>query len=319
MSDEKPSPYAALDTETRLTHLGRDPEHHFGFVNLPVYRGSTILYPSVEAIEKKDLQYTYGRRGTPLVRALEEAVTELEKGHRSVLAPSGLNAIACTLLGLLKAGDHILVTDSVYQPARKICDGLLKRLGIETEYYDPRAGGTIADRLRDNTRLIYTETPGSQTFEMQDLPAISAVAQGRDIFVVADNTWATPLYCNPLELGADVVIHAGTKYFGGHSDANLGSITANERAYPLIKAAHGDMGVCPGPEDVFLCLRGLRTLAVRLARHNEAALEMARWLKGRAEVARVLHPALEDDPGHALWQRDFRGASGLFSVVLNPV
>lgn len=303
---------------TRLAHAGRDPARYHGFVNMPVYRGSTVLYPDVAAIREKKLEYTYGRRGTPTIRALEDAVTELEGGELTVLTPSGLNAIACALLTLVAAGDHILVTDSTYQPTRKICDNLLSRLGVETTFYNPLVGNEIADLVRDNTRLVYVESPGSQTFEMQDLPAIAEVARSRGLPVIADNTWATPLYCNPLALGADMVINAGTKYFGGHADANLGSVTTGARLADQLKLTHGDMGICPGPEDVFLCLRGLRTMAVRLEQHRLSALEMARWLDAQPEVARVLHPGLESDPGHALWQRDFTGSSGLFSVILKP-
>jgi cystathionine beta-lyase len=236
----------------------------------------------------------------------------------SVLTPSGLNAIACAFLAVLEAGDHLLMTDSVYQPARRICDGLLKRLGIETTYYDPCIGGDIAGLIRDNTRMIYVESPGSQTFEIQDLPAIAEAARARGVFVAADNTWATPLYYNPLALGADIVIHAGTKYFGGHADVNLGTVTANARAAEAVKGVHGDTGMCAGPEDIFLSLRGLRTLPARLEQHQAAAIEMAQWLEKRPEVARVIHPALETHPGHTLWKRDLRGATGLFSVVLEP-
>ena len=306
------------NTRTRLVHTGRNPRRYHGFVNTPIFRGSTILYPDVAAIREKNLEFTYGRRGTPTIRALEDAVSELEGGEQTVLTPSGLNAIACALLTVVSAGDHILVTDAAYQPARKICDNLLQRLGIETTFYDPLRADGLKDLLRDNTRLIYVESPGSQTFEMQDLPAIAESARAADILVIADNTWATPLYCNPLALGADMVINAGTKYFGGHADANLGSVTAGKRLAEQLKVTHGDMGVCPGTEDVFLCLRGLRTMAVRLEQHRASALEMANWLNTRPEVARVLHPALKSDPGHAIWKRDYTGSSGLFSVVLEP-
>lgn len=305
--------------ETILGHAGRNPARYHGFVNVPVYRGSTILYPDVAAIRGRDQEYTYGRRGTPTIRALEEAITELEGGDLTVLTPSGLNAVACALLTVVEAGDHILVTDNIYQPGRKICDNLLKRLGIETTYYDPLAGSGIADLIRNNTRLVYVESPGSQTFEVQDIPAIAEAAHAGGALVIADNTWASPLFCRPLALGANMVVNAGTKYFGGHADSNLGSVTAAGPFSRRLKLVHGDMGVCPGPEDVFLCLRGLRTMALRLQQHYKSALDIARWLDSRPEVARVLHPALETDPGHALWKRDFTGASGLFSVILNPV
>lgn len=301
---------------TRLNHIGRDPHENYGFVNPPVYRGSTILYPTVESLKNKAQPYTYGRRGTPTLKALEDAITELEGGAHTALTPSGLSACTVGLLAVVSSGGHVLVTDSVYQPVRKICNGILSRLGVETTYYDPLIGGGISELIRPETQLIYTESPGSQTFEIQDLPAIAEAAHARDIPVMADNTWGTPLYYNPLSLGADIIVHAGTKYFGGHSDVNLGSLTTTERYAKQLRETHGDMGQCAGPEDANLCLRGLRTLAIRLEHHQRAGLDMAEWFAQRPEVARVLHPALESDPGYALWKRDFKGASGLFAIVL---
>ncbi|GBE43132.1 cystathionine beta-lyase MetC [bacterium BMS3Bbin10] len=302
--------------ETRLAHLGGNPFDSHGFVNPPLYRGSTILYPSMEAFSAHSQEYTYGRRGTPTIRALENAVTELEGGAHTVLTSSGLSACGISLLSVVSAGGHVLVTDAVYQPARKICEGILKRLGVEITYFDPLIADGIAELIQDNTQLVYTESPGSQTFEIQDLPAIARAARARDVPVLADNTWATPIYCNPLALGADLVVNAGTKYFSGHSDANLGSITATKALAKQLRQTHGDLGQCPGPEDTQLCLRGLRTISLRLERHWRSALEMADWLAGRPEVARVIHPAREDHPQHDLWKRDFRGASGLFSIIL---
>ena len=304
--------------ETRLTTVGRNPAACHGFVNPPLYRGSTVLYSSVAAFKGHNQEYTYGRRGTPTIRALEAAISELEGGAHTVLTSSGLSACATCLLAVLNSGGHLLMTDSVYQPVRTICERVLKRLGVEVTYYDPLIGGGVKDLIRDNTLLVYTETPGSQTFEMQDLPAIAQAAHGRGVPVAADNTWGSPLYCNPLKLGADMVIHAGTKYFCGHSDANLGSVTSTEPLSKRLRQTHGDLGQCPGPEDAQLCLRGLRTLSVRLEHHQRAALEMANWLVQRPEVDRVIHPAREDHPGHDLWKRDFTGSSGLFSIVLNP-
>ena len=302
--------------ETRLAHLGSSPFENHGFVNPPLYRGSTILFPTMEAYTSRAQDYTYGRRGTPTIRALESAITEFEGGAHSVLTASGLSACAVGLLSVVSTGGHVLVTDSVYQPSRKICEGILKRLGVKATYFDPAIAGGIAELIQDNTQLIYTESPGSQTFEIQDLPAIAKAAHDHDVPVLTDNTWATPLYCNPLALGADMVVHAGTKYFSGHSDANLGSVTSTEALSVQLRQTHGDLGQCPGPEDTQLCLRGLRTLAVRLERHGKSALEMADWLAGRPEVARVIHPAREDHPQHQIWKRDFRGASGLFSIIL---
>jgi cystathionine beta-lyase len=303
---------------TDIVHHGRNPSEHYGFVNPPVYRGSTVLYPTVAKLESRDQPYTYGRRGTPTVKALEMAITKLEGGTRTVLAPSGYGAVTLALMSFVKSGDHILVTDSVYQPTRKFCDGMLKGLGVETTYYDPLIGAGIAQLFRPNTRLVYVECPGSQTFEMQDIRAIAAAARARDLWVLADNTWASPLYCNPLALGCDVSIQAATKYIVGHADAMLGSVTANARADAALNRGYELMGMCAGSEETYLGLRGIRTLHVRLAHHWQAGVEMARWLESRPEVARVIHPALPSHPGHAIWKRDFTGASGLFAAVLKP-
>lgn len=305
--------------ETDVVHLGRAPHEQHGFVNTPVYRGSTVLFPTLEKLQSRDQLYTYGRRATPTTRALEQALTRLEGGAATILTSSGLGAVSTALLAFVQSGDHILVTDSVYQPTRTFCDKMLARLGVATTYYDPAAGSQIAALFQPNTRLVFAETPGSQTFEMQDLPAIAAAAHAKNIWVLADNTWASPLYCKPLALGADVSIQAATKYVVGHADAMLGAVTASARAAKFIDTAKETLGTCPGSEETFLGLRGLKTLAVRLTQHQKSGLEIARWLDERAEVQRVLHPALPSHPGHALWQRDFSGASGLFSVVLKPV
>jgi cystathionine beta-lyase len=305
--------------DTRLAHAGCEPGRYHGFVNPPIYRGSTVLFPSVAALEANDQDYTYGRLGTPTVSALEEALAELEGGYRTLLTPSGLSAIAATLLALVAAGDHVLITDSAYRPTRRFCDHVLKRLGVETTYYDPLLGAGIKALVKKTTRVVFTESPGSQSFEVQDIPGIAKAAHAAGACVVMDNTWATPLYLKPFAHGVDVSIQAATKYIVGHADAMLGAITTTEAAWPTIARAHEDLGLCPGPEDVYLGLRGLRSLGVRLARHQASGIEIARWLAGRPEVARVLHPALASDPGHALWKRDFTGASGLFAVVLKPV
>ena len=305
--------------ETKLLGLGRNPKAQHGFVNAPIYRGSTVLFPTLDSLHRQDQEYIYGRRGTPTVRALELAIANLEGGHRSWVAPSGLAAITAVLIAFTQAGDHILVSDSVYQPTRRVSGRLLARFGVSVSYYDPRIGAGIAGLITDKTRLVFAELPGSQSFEMQDIPAMAAACRARGVWLAADNTWATPLYCKPLALGADVSLMAGTKYIIGHADAMLGLTTATERAAPFIARAHEDLGLTAGPEDCFLGLRGLRTLGIRLARHGESALAMARWLEARPEVARVIHPALPDDPGHELWRRDFTGASGLFTVILHPV
>jgi cystathionine beta-lyase len=299
-------------------HLGRDPQAQHGFVNTPIYRGSTVIFPTVEELLAYDREYTYGRRGTPTVAALTSAITALEGGHKSWVAPSGLAAVTLVLMAFAEAGGEILITDSVYQPVRRVANRLLARLGVEARYYDPAIGAGISELITGRTRLVIAESPGSQTFEMQDLPAIAEACRARNVWLAFDNTWATPLYFKPLTHGADVTIQAATKYVVGHADAMLGIVTANERAAPLIARAHEDLGLCAGPEDCFLALRGLRSMAVRLARHQASGIEIARWLETRPEVERVLHPALPSHPGHALWRRDFTGASGLFSAVLKP-
>lgn len=303
---------------TRIVHHGRNPEAQHGFVNTPVYRGSTVLFPTLAKIKSRDQAYTYGRRATPTTNALEDAITSLAGGSQTILTSSGLGAVSTALLAFVQSGDHILVADTVYQPTRTFCDKMLSRLGVETTYYDPRLGSGIGAFVRANTRLIFVESPGSQTFEMQDIPAISKIARAKNIWLLADNTWASPLFSKPLALGADVSIEAATKYIVGHADALLGAVTANARAAKYIDNSKEALGTCPGSEETYLALRGLRTLHVRLAHHMRSGLEIARWLEGRTEVARVLHPALESHPGHAIWQRDFTGASGLFTIVLHP-
>jgi len=309
-----------LRPDTRLVVGGRDPFAYHGFVNPPVYHASTVLYPSAEDLIAHRARYQYGRRGTPTSEALEGAIQAIEgPGCAGVaLVPSGLSAIATALLAALKSGEHLLVTDSAYRPTRTFCDGVLARLGIETTYYDPLIGAGIAGMFRPNTRTVFVEAPGSQSLEMQDVPAIAAAAHERGLTVLMDNTWATPLYFQAFAKGVDLSIQAGTKYIGGHSDVMLGTISANASLWPRLKETVTTMGLCVGPDDMYLALRGLRTLGVRLERHRQSALTLARWLRERPEVRRVLHPALEDDPGHAIWRRDFTGSSGLFSVVLEP-
>jgi len=304
--------------ETRLVHLGRDPQGQHGFVNPPIQRGSTVLFPTVETLLAFDSEYTYGRRGTPTTKALCDAMTELEGGHQSWLAPSGLAAVTMAMSAFLEAGDEVLITDNVYGPGRRVAGRLFKKFGVTDRYFDPAIGAGIAELFTERTKLVMTESPGSQTFEMCDLPAITAACRARNIWVSFDNTWATPLYFKPLAHGADVVIQAATKYVTGHADTMMGIVTTNERAAPFVNRAYEDLGMCSAPEDAFLALRGLRSMAVRLARHNASALEIAQWLAVRPEVERVLHPALPSCPGHEIWKRDFKGASGLFSIVLKP-
>lgn len=305
----------ALSRDTRLVHAGRDKGLTGPFVNPPVVHASTVLFDSVDDMEHRRQRYVYGRRGTPTLEALETAMNELEGAAGTVLCPSGLSAVATALLAYLSAGDQALIVDTVYAPVRRFADTVLKRLGIETVYYDPALGTEIEVLITGRTRLVYLEAPGSLTFEMQDLPAVAAVARKHGATVLFDNTWATPVAFRPLEHGADVSIVAGTKYIGGHADLMLGTAAANESAWPKLKEAHGTMGVHVGPDDVYLGLRGLRTLAVRLPRHAASALTVARWLAARPEIARVLYPPLPDDLGHEIWKRDMDGAGGLFGVV----
>jgi cystathionine beta-lyase len=306
--------------ETRLVTAGRDTKAQKGFVNPPVFHGSTVLYPTAEDLHAHRSEFQYGRHGTPTTRALQDVLMALEGPQCAGvgLAPSGLAAISTTLLAVAKAGDHILVCDNAYRPTRNFCNGLLARYGVETGYFAPLIGGAIEELFRPNTRAVVIEAPGSQTFEMPDIPAIAAAAHARGALVIDDNTWATPLYHRSLELGVDISMQAGTKYVGGHSDIMFGTISANAKAWPIIAENIRLLGVCAGPDDVYLALRGIRTLSVRLAQHHRSGLEMARWLEARPEVLKVLHPGLESDPGHAIWKRDFTGASGLFSIVLKP-
>lgn len=309
----------SLARETRLLHSGR-----FGpTVNAPIHRASTILFDTVEELnDAKARRFEtgttfYGRFGTPDVFAFEEAASVLENGVASLAVPSGLAACTLPAIALLKAGDHMLVTDSVYDPARTSFDALVSRLGVTVEYYDPRIGAGIASLLRPETRMIYMESPGSHTFEVQDIPAITAVARARGIVTVCDNTWATGQFCRPIDLGADIVVQAATKYVVGHSDAMLGIVTVADGALvePLRKGANW-LGFHVSPDDVFLAARGLRSLAVRLRRHHETGLALATALEGEAGIHRVLHPGLPSHPDHAIWKRDFAGASGLFAVLL---
>ena len=312
---KKPIDFSRVRAETRLVAAARE-FAEFGFVNPPVYHASTILFPTVQALRDRTQPYLYGRRGTPTSRALETAVARLEGGHDTRVCGSGLAAVTTALLAFLKAGDHLLVTDAVYAPTRHFCDTLLKRYGVEVEYYAPRIGAKIEGLLRPNTKVIYAESPGSQTFEVQDIPAIAAVARARGIRVILDNTWSGGYFFDAFRHGCDVSLQAGTKYIGGHSDLMLGTITCAADVWRELADAFGALGQCAGPDDVYLALRGLRTMDVRLRRHQENAIAMAQWLKGRSEVERVVHPALPDHPDHAIWKRDFTGSSGLFTAVL---
>ncbi|HEY2863283.1 MAG TPA: cystathionine beta-lyase [Casimicrobiaceae bacterium] len=308
--------------ETEVAHLGRAPERHLGAINTPVYRASTILFDSVadyEASQRGESRsLVYGLRGLPTVTDLQAAVATLEGGFAALAVPSGLAATTLPLLALTRAGDHVLVTDSVYGPTRRFCDNHLTRFGIEVSYYDPLIGSGIEQLMRPNTRVVFTESPGSLTFEVQDVAAIVAAAHARGALVLLDNTWATPLNFRAFDHGVDVSLHAGTKYLGGHSDLLIGLIIGNEASFPRLHRLWTDTGVTASSDDCFLALRGLRTLAVRLARHQGSALRIASWLRERREVAEVVYPALPGARGHELWKRDFTGACGLFGVLLRP-
>lgn len=314
-------PKGSLHDETRVTTLGRDPHRHHGIVNPPVYHASTILYQTLAAFDAPHTRdgYYYGRYGTPTTRALAEALAALDGADVGFVVGSGKTAITTVLLGLTRPGDHILVTDSAYQPTRGFADGVLARFGIETTYYDPGIGAGIAGLIRPQTRLVFTESPGSLTFEVQDIPAIAEAAHGRGVHVVMDNTWATGLYFKPFAHGVDVCIQAATKYITGHSDVMMGVITTTEALREPIQSAFNELAGAPGPDDCYLALRGLRTMATRLERHERSARIVAEWLATRPEVQAVYYPAMPGDPGHALWRRDFRGASGLFAFRLPPV
>ncbi|MDT8758958.1 cystathionine beta-lyase [Sphingomonas psychrotolerans] len=315
MSDEKDA--------TRIVQAGRRDEWTQGVVNPPVWRASTILYDSVAELRARGAADThhklfYGRRGTPTQWSLAEALTELEPGaEATLLYPSGVAAIATALLAVLEPGDELLLADSVYDPTRNFANGMLKRFGVTTTFYDPLIGAGIAALCTERTKAIFMESPGSLTFEVQDIPAIVGVAKERGITTLLDNTWATPLLLPAIPLGVDYSILACTKYVVGHSDVMLGSVTAAQGQYNRLRAATYQLGQTASPDDAWLGARGLRTMAVRLDQHGRAALKIAEWLEDRPEVARVLHPALPDCPGHMTFVRDFHGPSGLFSFVLN--
>lgn len=314
-----------MHDQTRLLHddLAAADRGEFLSLTTPVHHASTVVFPTMAAFmarrERLYDGYVYGLYGTPTTDALERKIAALEGGYRAIALPSGLAAIAVVNAALLSAGDHVLVSDSVYGPSREFCDGVLARMGVGVTYYDPRLGADIAPLIGPRTRLIWAESPGSLTFEVQDIPAIAAAAHARGALVALDNTWATPLHFKPFDRGADISVQAASKYIVGHSDVVMGIVTARTPdLYRRLKDAARLFGLGAAPDDCYLALRGLATMAARLERHARSALEVARWLARRPEVARVLHPALPEDPGHALWKRDFTGANGLFAIVLRP-
>src|SRR5271170_6528606 len=310
---------ASLRRRSRLVALGRDSDLSHGFINVPPFRGSTVLYPDVETLKKGAQRFTYGRRGSPTMQALGSAWTDLTRAAGTMLVPSGIAAITSALMATLSAGDHLLMSDAVYGPSRALANATLRRLGVETEYYDPRIGGGIEALMRPNTTTIFTESPGSETFEVQDIPAIAAAAHARGACLILDNTWATPLFFSPHAHGVDIAIEAGTKYLSGHSDLLLGLVSTNPDWFERVRRSTETLGIPAGPEYMFLALRGLRTMDLRLREAERQGLALATWLRARPEVLRVIHPALPDHPDHRLWKRDFSGSSGLFSIVLKPV
>ena len=319
MSKEKKETKHKVRPATLVTQAGRAPFDHFGFINPPVYRGSTVLFPTVADLEGLRQPYTYGTKGTPTTRALERAWSEIAGAADTVLTPSGLAAIGLALLTATRAGAHVLVADSAYQPTRIFCDGFLARFGVNVEYYDPLIGAAIAGLMRPETTAVLVESPGSQSMEVQDIPAIAAAAHAHDACVIADNTWATPLLFPPHERGCDLAVEAGTKYLAGHADLLIGLVSANAKWAKRLRHTFNAFGMGSSPDDASLALRGLRTMALRLREQERAALDIAQWLQDRPEVSRVLHPALPTHPGHELWKRDFNGASGVFSVIFKDV
>ncbi len=313
-----------MKQDTKVVSAGRHPQDNFGVVNPPVYHASTILFPSLEVLENyPNLRVRYGRHGTPGTQAFEEAMAELEGADHCALAPSGMAAISAALLSFLKSGDHLLMVDTTYDPARVFCDEFLAQLGIETTYYDPLIGSKIADLMRPNTRVVYTESPGSMTFEVQDIRAISQAAKNyedaqQNVIVMMDNTWSTSLYFKPLEHGIDVAVQSISKYVGGHADVIMGTICCRDAHWPDIHRGCKHLGLSVGPDDVYLAQRGLRTLSARLKQHSANAMRLAAWLNEQPVVKRLIYPALPGNAGHELWKRDFSGATSLFGIVLQP-
>jgi len=307
-----------LGVNTQLAHGPFDPSTQHGFVNPAVVHGSTVLFPTAKELKNRaKAPFSYALSGTPTTKVLEDALSELEGAAGTILVPSGLAAVTVPLLAFLSAGDHCLVVDSVYFPTRRFCDGTLRRMGVDVEYYDPHIGADIAGLMRPETKVVFLEAPGSNTFEIMDVAAVCEAAHAGGAVTMLDNTWATPLFFRPLEHGVDLSIHALTKYPGGHSDLMMGSVSANAATLAQLRDTQMQLGVNGAPDDTYLVLRGLKTMGVRLERHQSSALALAQWLEGRDDVLDVLHPALPSFPNHALWQRQFSGASGLFGFVLD--
>jgi len=304
--------------ETLLTHAGSKPDEYHGAVNVPPHRMSTIVFRTYEEFEKvPNVPYSYGRAGTPSTAAFEEGIAAIEGAYRSVATCSGLSAIITALIAFAEAGDHILMTDNCYGPSRKSCEEILRRFGVDVEYYPPMIGAEIEKLFRPNTKMVFMEAPGSLTFEVQDIGAITAAAKKAGIKTAIDNSWATPLFFQPLDFGIDISVMSATKYVSGHSDVMLGVVSTNEAAWPQVKRAALMLGLCGGSEELYLGLRGLRTLNVRLQQHQKNALDIAEWLANRKEVKSVRHPALPSCPGHENWKKYYKGSSGTFGIILH--
>ena len=309
----------SIGVNTKLAHAGYNPRDYHGFVNPPVVHASTVLFPDAKTLKNSAQKYTYATHGTTTTDALEEAINALEGSECTVLVPSGLAAVTLPLLSFLTSGDHLLIVDSIYGPTRRFADTMLRSFDIDVDYYPPDAGAGagITHYMKPNTKVIFTESPGSHTLEVQDIPAITKAAHEGGAIVMMDNTWATPLFFKPLDHGVDISIHAATKYPAGHSDVLMGTVSANKACASRLRECYTNLGICVGPDDAYQVLRGLRTMGVRLERHQQSALALAVWLESDKRVARVLHPALPSFPSHDLWKRDYCGSSGLFSIVLN--
>jgi len=311
-----------MKTDTKIVTAGRKPEFTKGVVNPSVTRASTVVFNSVaemnDALKNRhNNAMVYGRRGTTTAFAFQDAMVELEGGVGCALYPSGTAAITNAIISFVKTGDHILVVDSVYEPTRDYCDKILSKLGIETTYYDPLIGEGIADLIKPNTTLVFLESPGSITMEVQDVPAIAKIAHQHNCIVMLDNTWGAGINFQPFDYGVDVSVQAATKYIVGHSDVMLGTATAVEKYWPQLRDNSYLMGQCTSPDDLYLAMRGIRTIGVRLRQHQQSALKIANWLSQREEVETILHPAFASNPGHEFFERDFSGSNGLFSFVLN--
>lgn len=313
-----------LGFDTRAVHNGRDPGLQGGMVNAPVYHGSTVIYATLEELELSRLEHdakgkvVYGRLGSPSTFALENAMADLENGFGSISVSSGLAAVTTSILAFAGSGDHVLMADTVYGPTRAFCDSFLGKIGVDVTYYDPLVGENIESMIKSNTKLIFMESPGSMTFEIQDVPKIVSIANKYDVTTALDNSWATPLFYKPLDFGVNLSVTAATKYIVGHADAMLGLITTDEKSFYLVKKCRDLLGQSLAPDDVYLGTRGMRTLAVRVRQHQHQALALAEWLSGHDEVLEVLHPAFANCPGHDIWARDFKGSTGLFSFIIKP-